>query len=368
MNRIRHCRPWCIATGIGSLPYAGVDEALDLVCENVPRIPFWPQLPRRGFGENMYAQYAAGFPGLVIDRAAERLYVDPEAPDFIAALGSHCEAVDGGDLDRFAIDAGNAAALRPALARFAARRAEMDLCLVKGQITGPISFGLMVTTADRRSIIYHDTLAELLVGHLGMNARWQERMMAESLPGVPRLMFVDEPYMASFGTAFCAVSREMVTELLAGVFAMVDGYTGVHCCGNTDWSLLLDSGVDVVNFDAWEYGENLLLYLDELREFLGRGGCLAWGIVPTSEVVAGATTAGLLERFTLLLDRLTAAGIAAELALSQSIITPSCGCGSLTIPLTERVFRLTRELAVEIRRRYDLPEPEIRVPEISPAP
>lgn len=368
MNRVRHCRPWCIATGIGSLPYTGVDEALDLVCENVPRIPFWPQLPRRGFGENMYAQYAAGFPGMVIDPVAEHLHVDPDAATFTDELSDFCAALEKDDLEYFALAAENAAALRPALARFAARRKQMDIRLVKGQITGPISFGLMVTTADRRSIIYHDTLVELLVGHLGMNARWQERLMAASLPGMPRLMFVDEPYMASFGTAFCAVSRELVSEMLTGVFRMVDGYTGVHCCGNTDWSLLLNSGVDVVNFDAWEYGENLLLYIDELREFLDCGGCLAWGIVPTSAAAATETVAGLLDRFTGLVDRLTAAAIPLERVLSQSIITPSCGCGSLSIPLAERVFRLTRELAGEIRRRHGLPDPDIVAPEVSPGP
>ncbi len=46
---------------------------------------------------------------------------------------------------------------------------------------------------------------------------------------------------------------------------------GVHCCGNTDWTILIDAGVDMINFDAFEYGETIALYPDAVKGFLLQG-------------------------------------------------------------------------------------------------
>ena len=66
--------------------------------------------------------------------------------------------------------------------------------------------------------------------------------------------------------------------MLDEVFAVIhieDGLAGVHCCGNTDWSLLLDSQVDIVSLDACSYMEQFSLYPVELKRFIGRGGVIA---------------------------------------------------------------------------------------------
>ena len=43
---------------------------------------------------------------------------------------------------------------------------------------------------------------------------------------------------------------------------------GVHCCGNTDWSLLMATSVDVLNLDAYNFLDSLALYPAALRAFL----------------------------------------------------------------------------------------------------
>ncbi|MBW1645401.1 MAG: methionine synthase [Deltaproteobacteria bacterium] len=346
--------PCCRPVGIGSLPHRQVDAAVELIGKTLPTMPFWPQLPNHGYLENMYAQYGEQFPGLVIDREKEQLYVDLAAADFPRQLEKFYELVMAGDPAPFAISDAYAAGLRPALEFFRRPENAGRLKLIKGQVTGPISFGLTVTTADRKSIIYNDTLAEVLVQQLLMKARWQEELFRQFFPGLPTMIFFDEPYMVSFGTAFCALARESVVAMLNEVFAGLAGLSGVHCCGNTDWSLLLATGVDVLNFDAYEYVDNLFLYRDELGAFLERGGCLAWGIVPTSEAAWREDVDSLCRRFTGYLDELAAGGFDRELLLARSFITPSCGCGSLPVPLAEHILQLTSELAARIRDVYDL--------------
>ena len=59
--------------------------------------------------------------------------------------------------------------------------------------------------------------------------------------------------MTSFGSAFVSISREKVIRMLNEVFSGISGLKGVHCCGNTDWSVLLATGLNILNFDAYNY-------------------------------------------------------------------------------------------------------------------
>lgn len=346
-------RPQCMATGIGSLPYLHVEDAAQVIMETLPEAPFWPQLPNLSYLENMYAQYAEQFPGMVIDVDHKQMFVDVESDDYPVQLENFYDKIIQDEVDYFAISKKFSVGLWevPALLQ----NARLPIKIIKGQVTGPISFGMTVATADKKSIIYDATLADVLVKHLAMKARWQEDYLHNLFPGQPVMMFFDEPYMVSFGTAFCSLSRETVVSMLDEVFSVVHGLSGVHCCGNTDWSLLLQTSVDVLNFDAFEYVENLLLYHDDLYRFLERGGYLAWGIVPTSQEILQESPKSLFQKFTSHVDSLENMGFSRETLLAQSFITPSCGCGSLPVSWSTKILRLTAELSSMIRQYYALP-------------
>ena len=133
------------------------------------------------------------------------------------------------------------------------------------------------------------------------------------------------------------------------------GLAGVHCEENTDWSLLMETGLDILDFDAYDHMQAMTLYPAELRAFFERGGWLGWGIVPTldREAAATETVPSLLARFEQNVARLAAKGFERELLLRRALITPSCGAGGvLDEPLAERVLGLLRELSVALRERY----------------
>ncbi len=215
----------------------------------------------------------------------------------------------------------------------------------KGQVTGPISFGLTVIDQDLRSSLYDEQLADPIVKQLAMNARWQIRQIKSARDNV--IIFVDEPYLVSFGSAFVSLSREQVIAYLDEVFDAIHAeraIAGVHCCGNTDWSMLLATKVDILNLDAYGFIEHLALYPDDVRAFLDRGGLIAWGIVPNNEVIAQVTAQSLADKlragFDLISTKAGARGVAirsAELA-QRSLIAPSCGLGSTTVEIAERVI------------------------------
>ncbi|GAH51927.1 unnamed protein product [marine sediment metagenome] len=64
----------CLPTIIGSMPHTDPAEACSLITRYLKDIPAWPQLPRRSFKENMYAQFSQGFPGVVLKE--DSIYVD----------------------------------------------------------------------------------------------------------------------------------------------------------------------------------------------------------------------------------------------------------------------------------------------------
>ncbi|MEW5900654.1 MAG: hypothetical protein AB1715_04235, partial [Acidobacteriota bacterium] len=128
-----------------------------------------------------------------------------------------------------------------------------------------------------------------------------------------------------------------------------NGLAGIHCCGNTEWTILIDAGADVISFDAYDYGETIAYYADRMKAFFEQGGVLAWGIVPTSAAIADETPDSLSRKLAALVSVLAGKGIAESLIWESSLVTPSCGTGSLSEELSERVFATLHEVSRKLR-------------------
>ena len=86
--------------------------------------------------------------------------------------------------------------------------------------------------------------------------------------------------------------------------------------------------------------------------FVDQGGIVAWGITPTMEEqsIKQENVDSLASRWLLQIEQLVGTDLSLETIFRQSIITPSCGCGTLTEPLAERVIQLTCEVSKQLRR------------------
>jgi hypothetical protein len=122
-------------------------------------------------------------------------------------------------------------------------------------------------------------------------------------------------------------------------------------CANTDWSLILESPADILSFDAYGFFDRLALYHDLLRSFFDRGRILAWGIVPTSDSkdINRETASALMKKWEAQVSHLETLGIDRARVLAQSLITPSCGTGSLSPSEAIKVLEMTREVSRTLR-------------------
>lgn len=348
-------KPDCRPMLIGSIPMNDHPAASRLVMDYTPSIPLWVQLPVFP-EEGMVPQFLPGMPA-VVDQGG-KTWIDTASPSFdndlLAFFEEYMavsEAPDQLPGSRFALTGNTGRGVAALLETL--DHLEAPPVAVKGQVTGPVTFCTGVKDQDGRAIFYNETLRDAAVKHLALNARWQIRTLSGR--ECPVIIFIDEPALAGFGSSeLISISKEEILTCLQEVVDAIHadgGVAGIHVCANTDWSLVLESGVDIVNFDAYAYFDRFILYGPQIRDFLSAGRFLAWGIVPTlkPEEIRGETVdslyAGLQERF----HRVEALGIAPETIRAQSFITPSCGVGSLDLDLARRVLTLTRDLSAKIR-------------------
>ena len=97
----------------------------------------------------------------------------------------------------------------------------------------------------------------------------------------------------------------------------------------------------------------LSLYPDEVKKFIGRGGCVAWGIVPNQmEPLSKESVASLKDRLEEAMAPFTRNGLSIKDIARQSLLLPCCGLNGLTEEGTEQALKLLTELSVEMRKKY----------------
>ena len=340
------------STAIGSLPHTNPEIATEFIFENLG-IAIWPQLPKRSFKENMYVQYSEGIPFLTTDEENQKIFFNFDTEeDVTSAVESFYLRIIADDLEYFKISREYAEGFYEFLKQLEIHKDKKTIPAVKGHIVGPITFGLKTTDQNNRSIFYDDLFVDVVVKALTMKARWQIRELSRFIDKDKIIIFIDEPYLSAFGSAFTQVSSEQVIKYISETSDGIhkeNALSGVHCCGNTDWSILMDSGVDIISFDAYNFFDGMALYPEKLNMFLQKGGILSWGIVPSSDAINSETADSLVLKIEQDMEYLIKKGINEEKLKNQYLITPSCGVGSLDEKLAEKIIITTKEVADKLR-------------------
>lgn len=336
----------CNSTGIGSVPFTDSKEAVDIIINQLD-IPFWPQLPKLSQNENMYLQYSESLPGLKFE--GDRFFIDTSSQDFNEKVESFFNEFMSNNLDYFKITGGYSKGLPELLSR-----GKLDF--IKGQVTGPVSFGLTLVDQDRKPMLYNELYADVLVKNVLMKAKYQIRLLKQLSDNV--LMFVDEPSLCYFGSEAVSLSADQVKTYLGEVFKSIHdegALVGLHCCSNTDWGLLLNLDVDVISFDACSYADKFFIYHEDIKSFIEKGKTLAWGIVPTTkDLLDQVDVNSLVEKFNGLVETLASSiGLDKQIILKQSLITPSCGVGSLDEESARKVFDLVKQTSDFLKKNLE---------------
>lgn len=303
-------------------------------------IPFWPQFPQISFREFMIPQYSEGMPFLKLDCENQRIWIEKNSSDELDRFYESCTPES-----KIAISEDHAQGLHAFLKMIKGRR----FSFLKGHVTGPLTFTLGLKDETGKAAYFDEEFREISLMLLQAKTRWQIDMLKQHADKV--IIFIDEPILSAIGSSsYLGVSKDESLRLLREIVTTIKtegAIAGIHCCGNADWPMVMQSGADIVNFDAYDYVDTLAMYREECSNFLSNGGYFAWGIIPTSDAITDENTESLRKRLRKGLDSMSQ-NIPRELVLSRILLTPSCGTGSRTIEEAGRIFQLLMRLKEEM--------------------
>jgi len=353
-----------LATAIGSLPHKNIQNATDLIFETIFDAPLCPQLSKLNPKEDMITQYTEHMPGIILDNSAKKHYADLNSDEYFMQLEElftdyeeviSKDKIDEEIISKYAISE----KYYSAFPYFLEKLKQTAPKYVKGQIVGAFTFGTSITDGENKCCFYDETYREVITKTLILKALWQVNEFKKVSPASKPIIFIDEPSLSQLGTsAFMTVTTDDVLYFInetATVLKKFGIIVGMHCCGKADWKILLNSKLDLINFDAFSFSENFSLYADDIKKFLNRQGIIAWGIVPTLdvEILAKLDADNLVSLFENAKNLLLKKGLDEKVILKQSIITPSCGAGSLNIEMAEKAMRLLKEVGLILKSKYE---------------
>ncbi len=330
-----------MTTAMAVMPHTDMDRALEMALSL--DIPFWPQLPRLNYHEDMYVQAAEHFPGILLDVENQTLRFSSEK--FAVELEEAMLRMEEPDyLD-----------ISPAYSEVYHRFLGMDFSgrpAIRGQLEGPVSFGFNIKDENDRPIIFNDTVRSFMLEFMARRVNIQLERLKKLNPNA--FMFIDEPGLQYIFSAMSGYGDVTAKADLEHFFSIIDRPRGIHLCGNPDWGFLLGLDMDVLSMDVYSNGEIIASYSGAIKKFLDRGGVLVWGIVPTNfEPFEKEGIDSLEKRLSSLWDRLCKKEIDRDFLISRSLLSPATCClvnpdGVTTV---EKSFGVIKTLSEKLRER-----------------
>jgi len=333
-----------LTTAMAVMPHKDVDRALEVSLSL--DVPFWPQLPRLSYYEDMYVQASEHFPGIVLDLEKRTLRFSMEK--FIAEFEETMRHFD--EPEYFDISETYSVVYH--------RFLQLDLSdrpAIRGQLEGPISFGMNVLDQDGRPILFDDSIRPLMLEVLAKRVNVQLNRLQKQ--NANAFMYIDEPGLQFLFSALSGYSDQAARRDLETFFSMVERPRGIHLCGNPDWDFLLGLDLDILSLDVYTNWEVFSSYGPSIGKFLGRGGILSWGIVPTNfEPFEKESLESLEEMLTEVWNILVNKGLDLEFLLQRSLLSPATCC--LVNPDAERTVEkalaMVKDLSARLREKYKL--------------
>ena len=258
----------CKTTAMSILPHTDVERALDLVL--TLDIPFWPQLPRVSFYEDMYAQASYDFPGIAIDPDSGKISFN--TAKFEAEINDYSHRMTA--KEGFTLSQNYADIYQKFLTK--------DLQhypAIRGQVTGPVNLGFRINDEESKPTIYNEGIRGLLFDFIQRKFNAQYRQLKEGNQNA--FVWLDEPGLIWVFSGLSGYNDMQAKQEYRTFLGGLEGLKALHLCTNINLPYLLELGIGFLSFDAYQLEFMPREYAHSIAHFIKNGGIISWGIVPT---------------------------------------------------------------------------------------
>ena len=314
------------ATGIGSLPGDDPMASARLVFDELPDLPFVPELPARGPGADLIGRTTA----LLVDLPVQ---LEPTGWRFAGRPGldlRRSKDLLARDLD----------AVEQVAAGFVGA--------VKVQVAGPITLAASIELPNGHRAVSDPGATRDLAESVREGVRLHLQDLAVRLPNATILLQLDEPSLpaalgariptpSGYGTVR-AVPAQVAQDHLADVLSVAPaGARVVHCCApDVPVALMRAAGADALALDhALITNETL----DALGEAVDGGVGLWLGVIPTEALNPSAVK--VADAVVALWTKL---GFDHADLAATVVVTPACGLAGSTPDTVRRILLEGRDL------------------------
>jgi len=261
-------QPNCKTTAMGIMPHTNVEAALKLALSL--DIPFWPQLPNVSYYEDMYAQASENFPGISLNTDEGKIGFDTST--FEEEIVNYSQKM--AEPETFALSRKYSNVYHNFLAEDLSKYPA-----IRGQVTGPVSFGFRVMDENLRPLIYNQEARTLLFDFIQRKVNTQYHQLRKNNQNA--FVWVDEPGLGWVFSGLSGYSDVQTKQDYRNFWDGLDGPSGLHLCANVNLAYLLELGADILSFDAYQMELMPKGYAGAVANYITNGGIISWGIVPT---------------------------------------------------------------------------------------
>ncbi len=337
---------------LGILPHKNINAVVDIISKYFPDVPFWAQLPNYSQIEGQFLQFISPIPGIKSDLLKKKFYLDTKSYVYQTRRSGIIKDYADITIEKLKKYRPNSVFFDYFLRIIDEFKPEY----AKGQMTGPITIGMLLSDETGVPVIENHKAMDLILKSALLQCISQICEIKSACPSVTPVIVIDEPELgkAIVPDNACRSPKTIRSFLNIITKAIKDngGIPALSSSGCTDWNYAIESGFDILCITPETQFVTLLNKDLKIDSFLNTGGKIAWNSIPDNpDKLKNIEVKTLFNQYLENVTRLkNFHKLHRSLIFSNSIITVGSNNPAVSDTLAEKSITLAKSLADKIQQ------------------